>query len=315
MASEHNIFHEEEGKDEAGRSRSRSRRTNGKGPKKPPQRGLGVAQLERLRIQESWKKMSEGSSGVLPVTTLHDHHQQQQHFQCHPPAFANGGIPLRCGAPSANLGFQFQCPQQQVINGNNTIGGGWIVHNRVVGNGSYGSGPPLLVGTPLETSKELSSIPNLHSQPECFDFCLKKTRFNDDNEKGSNVRRERTLEIWPNDHDFLGFMPQSSVPSLVGETSDFHNKLARHESACATPIDECVEVVAVHRRGNSANGRVFMEYEFFPGKDGRSTTSKELELPTVRSVAVGGAEASSITAAAYGDSASNYIDLSLKLSR
>ena len=163
MASEHNMFHEEEGKDEAGRSRSRSRRTNGKGPKKPPQRGLGVAQLERLRIQESWKKMSEGSSGVLPpVTTLHDHHHhhhhQQQLFQRH---------------PSPNLGFQFQCPQQHVISGNNTIGGSWIVPNRVVGNGSYGSGPPLLVGTPLETSKELSSIPNLHSQPECFDFCLK----------------------------------------------------------------------------------------------------------------------------------------------
>jgi len=163
MASEHNMFHEEEGKDEAGRSRSRSRRTNGKGPKKPPQRGLGVAQLERLRIQESWKKMSEGSSGVLPVTALHDHHQQQL-FQRH---------------PSPNLGFQFQCPQH-VISGNNNIGGGWIVPNRVVGNGSYGSGPPLLVGTPLETSKELSSIPNLHSQPECFDFCLKVyiTHFN-----------------------------------------------------------------------------------------------------------------------------------------
>ncbi|XP_022632671.1 protein SPOROCYTELESS [Vigna radiata var. radiata] len=306
MASEHNMFHDEEGKDEAGRSRSRSRRTNGKGPKKPPQRGLGVAQLERLRIQESWKKMSEGSSGVLPpVTTLHDHHHhQQQLFQRH---------------PSPNLGFQFQCPQQHVISGNSTIGGSWIVPNRVVGNGSYGSGPPLLVGTPLETSKELSSIPNLHSQPECFDFCLKKTRFNEDNEKGSNARRERTLEIWPNGHDFRGFMPQSSVSSLVGETGDFYDKLARHDSAsvyaCATPNDESVEVVAVHRRGNSASGRVFMEYEFFPGKDGRGTTPKELELPTIGSVAVGGGEASSITAAAYGDSASNYIDLSLKLSR
>jgi len=73
--------------------------------------------------------------------------------------------------------------------------------------------------------------------------------------------------------------------------------------------------VAVHRRGNSTSGRVFMEYEFFPGKDGRGTTSKELEFPTTGSVAVGSGEASSITAAAYGDSASNYIDLSLKLSR
>ncbi|KAK7401867.1 hypothetical protein VNO78_13697 [Psophocarpus tetragonolobus] len=316
MASEHNMFHEEEGKDEAGRSRSKSRRTNGKGPKKPPQRGLGVAQLERLRIQESWKKMSEGcSGGILQVPTLHD---QQQLFQCHPPVFASGGVPVRYGAPSPNLGFQFQCSQQHVINGGNTIGGGWILPNRV--GCSYGSGPPLLLGTPLETSKELSSIPNLHSQPECFDFCLKKTRFNEDNEKGSNTRREKPLDIWPNGRDFLGFMPQSSAPSLAGETSDFYNKLVKNDSAsayaCSTHnLDECVEVVAVHRRGNSVSGRVFMEYEFFPGKDGRGTTSKELELPTIGSVSIGDGEASSIAAATYGDSASNSIDLSLKLSR
>uniref|UniRef100_A0A0R0GVC1 Uncharacterized protein n=1 Tax=Glycine max TaxID=3847 RepID=A0A0R0GVC1_SOYBN len=331
------MLHEEGG----GKSTcSRSRRSNGKGPKKPPQRGLGVAQLERLRLQESWKKMSEGSSsggGVLqvPLPTLHDHyHQQQQLFQCHPPHppvfAASGGVPVRHGAPSPptpNLGFQyFQYPQQQqvMINGSNnsTIGGGWMLPNRV---DSFGSVSPLLVGTPLETSKELSSIPNLHSQHECFDFCLKKTRFNEYNEKGSsNARRERALEIGPNGngHDFLGFMPQSSAPSFVGETRDFYNKLVYHDAAaasaytCSTPnLDECVEVVAVHRRGNSGCGRVFMEYEFFPGKDGSGTTSKELELPSIGSVSVGGGEASSITVAAYGDSASNYVDLSLRLSR
>ncbi|TKY49030.1 Plant transcription factor NOZZLE [Spatholobus suberectus] len=312
MASENTMFHEEESKDEAGRSRSRSRRANGKGPKKPPQRGLGVAQLERLRIQESWKKMSEGS-GELPVPNFNDHHHL---VQCHPPPmFASGSVPVRYGAPSSNHSFQFQCLQQHVINGNNAIGGGWILPNMV---GSYGSGPPLLVGTPLETSKELSSIPNLYSESECFDVCLKKTRFNEDNEKGSNARKERPLEIWSNGHDFLGFMPQSAAPSLVGETSDFYNKLARHDAAsayaCATPNDECAEVVAVHRRGNSLSGGVFMEYEFFPGKDSRGTASKELELPTIGSVAVGG-EASSITATTYGDSASNSVDLSLKLSR
>ncbi|RDX81994.1 hypothetical protein CR513_37265, partial [Mucuna pruriens] len=311
MASEHPMFHEEEGNDEGGRNRSRSRRANGKGPKKPPQRGLGVAQLERLRIQESWKKMSEASGGMIPTTLHHDH----QLVQCHPPVFATGTLPVRYGAPSSNHPFQFQCPQQHVINANNssTIGGGWIFPNMF---GSYGSGGPLLLGTPLETSKELSSMPNLHSQPDSFDVCLKKTRFNEDGEKGSsNARRERPLEIWSNGHDFLGFMPQSAASNLVGETSDFYNKLAKHDAASATPnLDECVEVVAVHRRGNSVSGRVFMEYEFFPGKDGRGTTSKELELLTIGSVAVGG-EASSITATAYGDSASNSIDLSLKLSR
>ncbi|KAK8954949.1 hypothetical protein KSP39_PZI001957 [Platanthera zijinensis] len=38
-------------------------------PKKQPQRGLGVAQLERLRMQESWKMMNEPmeSSGQVPI--------------------------------------------------------------------------------------------------------------------------------------------------------------------------------------------------------------------------------------------------------
>lgn len=79
-----------------------------------------------------------------------------------------------------------------------------------------------------------------------------------------------------------------------------------------------MEVVAVHRKGNSMSGRVFMEYEFFPGKDGRGAASKELELPTIGSVVAGAGEASSITAAtAYRNTASNCnnIDLSLKLSR
>ncbi|KAK7324618.1 hypothetical protein VNO77_28330 [Canavalia gladiata] len=309
MASEHMMKAAEgceESKVEGGRRRGR--KANAKGPKKAPQRGLGVAQLERLRMQESWKKMSE-AYGASP--TLHE-------LQCHTPMFVSGNVPVMCGtaAPSSNHHVHagliaFQCPQQQVITGNK----GWFLSNSL---SSFGSGPPLLVGTPLETSKELSSMPNLHSQPQSFDLSLKKTRFNEDSPKGSNNARRERLEIGPNvnGHDFLGFKPQSAAPNLVGETGDFYNKLSRHAAAdaYATPnLEECVEVVAVHRRGSSGSGRVFMEYEFFPGKDGRGTTSKEMEVATIGSAAVGG-EASSITATPYGDSASNSIDLSLKLS-
>ncbi|KAJ1383778.1 hypothetical protein SESBI_43075 [Sesbania bispinosa] len=313
----------EDSKAEPGRSRGR--KTNVKGPKKAPQRGLGVEKLERLRIQESWKKMAEASG----VPTLHDPHL----LQCHPPMFGSGSVPMRYGAPSPNHAHGgFQCPHQQVMmNGNtvpfignkggmNVLGGGgsnvaagWLMPNQVNRVGPYGSGPSLLgplVGTPLETSKELSSMPNVHySQPECLDLCLKKTRLNEDNVKGSNARRDRPIVV----HDFMGYMPHSAAPNLVGETGDFYNKLARHD-ANAIP-DECAEVVAVHRRGNSVSGsgRVFMEYEFFPGKDGRGTTSKELKLLTKLGSAAVGHEASSSTA--YGDTASNSIDLSLKLSR
>ncbi|PKA45682.1 hypothetical protein AXF42_Ash011022 [Apostasia shenzhenica] len=41
------------------------------GPKKPPQRGLGVEKLERLRLQERWKMMTETESPVpVPIYDL-----------------------------------------------------------------------------------------------------------------------------------------------------------------------------------------------------------------------------------------------------
>ncbi|KAJ1395597.1 hypothetical protein SESBI_33285 [Sesbania bispinosa] len=76
MASERTNFNEdtkkplcacEESKAEPGRSRGR--KNNVKGPKKAPQRGLGMEKLERLRIQESWKKMAE-ASGVPTLQYL-----------------------------------------------------------------------------------------------------------------------------------------------------------------------------------------------------------------------------------------------------
>lgn len=169
--------------------RSRGRRNNGKGPKKPRQRGLGVEQLERLRI----------ASGGVPIPTLHDHHHHL--LQCHPAPPMFGSVPVRYGAPAppspnyhhAHGGFHQYCPhqqqQQQVIGGTtglNVLGGGgdhcsvtggvatagWVVpnqHNNRVG--PYGSGPPTLF-SPMENSKELSSMPNVHSD-QSLDLCLK----------------------------------------------------------------------------------------------------------------------------------------------
>lgn len=59
-----------------------------------------------------------------------------------------------------------------------------------------------------------------------------------------------------------------------------------------------------------------MEYDFFPGKDGKSTSSNEMEfMPTEASVAVVGDEASFLTSTVYGvNESSNSVDLSLKLS-
>ncbi|KAJ1404684.1 hypothetical protein SESBI_26419 [Sesbania bispinosa] len=161
MASEITNFNEdtkkplcacEESKAELGTSRGM--KTNVKGPKKAPQRGLGVEKLE------------------------------------------SGSVPMRYGAPSPNHAHGgFQCSHQQVMmsgtvafignkGGMNVLGGvgsnvaaGWLMPNQVNRVGLYGSGPSLFgpfVGTPLETSKELSSMPNVHySQPECLDLFFK----------------------------------------------------------------------------------------------------------------------------------------------
>ncbi|KAI4333756.1 hypothetical protein L6164_018524 [Bauhinia variegata] len=347
MASDHqNINHDNTieplyGSEEtrAEPSKGRGRRSNGKGPnpKKQPQRGLGVAQLERLRLQEM-KKMNETQTSLLPMpipplTEKHQHQFLQYHrpqtlpFTVHDPF---GSVPPRNGPAGALLSLH-----QPVLTGNSVgipqmtgnrggfnvlgSGGGWLATNQVA---SYGFGAPttnssVLDGNPLETSKELSSTPNMHSVSDRCEVCLKKKRCNLDNLKEPNTRRDwLSGHLWPiNGSDFLGFGSQQS-PNTTAETSDISVRVSTNDtiSYVSPKNDESVEVVAVHRKGNVMTGKVFMEYEFFPGKNGRSTTSNELELPTVASVAVAG-EASPLTATAgYGDTATNSIDLSLKLS-
>ena len=83
-----------------------------------------------------------------------------------------------------------------------------------------------------------------------------------------------------------------------------------------------VEVVAVHRKGNSVSGGVFMEYEFFPGKNNSCRPmvsgigSKERIMKA--SVSVAGEAFYNInstvpTTTTYGADMSNPVDLSLRL--
>ncbi|KAJ8763612.1 hypothetical protein K2173_003084 [Erythroxylum novogranatense] len=99
-------------------------------------------------------------------------------------------------------------------------------------------------------------------------------------------------------------LSSSNSASAVFETSKELSSMPKiiTQQCAHTRCDLCfkgMEVAAVHRKGNSANGRVIVEYEFFPGKSGdhKSTCSKDMEA----SVAV-------------GTNASNFVDLSLKLS-
>lgn len=58
------------------------------------------------------------------------------------------------------------------------------------------------------------------------------------------------FEICPNDPDFLGLIPQPAAPNyLVGETSDFYNKLASHDAATAiatTNLDEVDSYISIY---------------------------------------------------------------------
>ncbi|XP_065023274.1 uncharacterized protein LOC135649093 [Musa acuminata AAA Group] len=83
-------------------------------PKRPPQRGLGVAQLERLRLQERWKKMTElepARDGILP---LHLH-------QLTPVAGAVYGAPIVYSAGQPLDGYLTR--YRQIVHGPVAYGG------------------------------------------------------------------------------------------------------------------------------------------------------------------------------------------------
>ncbi|KAJ7981672.1 Protein SPOROCYTELESS like [Quillaja saponaria] len=307
-------------------NKTRGRKSsNSRGPKKQPQRGLGVAQLERLRLHDRWKKMTE----IPPLAQQNEPDHQLLQYQNTPilpfttvtNPFAS--VPVHYGA--ANYGVSHG--SQPVINGTtvgllgqmignrggfcgvngggscSAINGGFLVTNQVgqmVETYEVGAqGSTVLTGNSFETSKELSSMPKLHCVSDRCNVSFKKKRWNMMNNVSGS--------------DFLG-LSSAQAPNFITQPSDFTTIASSYG---ARNLDQHVEVMAVHWKGNSEGGRVFMEYEFFPaaGKNGRviGTCSKGLEiLPREASVAEGG-EASSITPTTYGDSSSNSIDLSLKL--
>ncbi|KAI9075604.1 hypothetical protein K1719_042404 [Acacia pycnantha] len=298
--------------------RGRKANNNGKGPKKQPQRGMGVAQLESiLRNQEingQIHRSSPSSSSVITSTLLS------------PPSFPvvnepfAGNLPLHYAAPSNHGPLHCPPPPPLMFNGNVVIPGRSGHQGPTVGtttaayNAGFnvlggGFGAPTwnpLVGCPLETSRELSSMPNPHSESHPCDLCFKKKRFIENNNiaRGSNTRRDNNnaLDVWSSmilgspDH-FLGFPPQQAS-NLTPETNDFTTRMSTHNNAHSYHNhDESVGVVAVHRK--TMSGKIVKEYDFFPEKeDLRGTTFNELGLSLV---------------AAAASASSNSVDLSLRL--
>ncbi|KAJ6417269.1 hypothetical protein OIU84_003057 [Salix udensis] len=139
--------------------------------KKQRQRGMGVAQLESLRIQERWKAITEanqniGAFNLQPTQQLHDHHPfNYNNNNNNNNQMMQYGTTVNCGVPTSSSGGVF---------------------NGFLGWGSPGTiwldrSPVHQVGV-FEASKELSSIPKVMQQQQQyessrFDLCFKMGGF------------------------------------------------------------------------------------------------------------------------------------------
>ncbi|KAJ4843012.1 hypothetical protein Tsubulata_005393 [Turnera subulata] len=337
--------------------------------KKQPQRGMGVEQLERLRLQQEHRNTPTATNQFLPPNTIRpvppDPPVDGVPVPVHYGAWNGGGAAVINGVIGV-LGWDES--GQLILKRAAADNGGTAAYCYNGFNGVNGSGQVLVnpyatigaphmrgvqVGTPpapvpaaasvFETSRELSSMPKTtqhhHQSPSACNVYIKKKRFYGDNERynekrdvyveiGYKGRRENYAEISPinaKGYHFLGLNPQKKINKTQqknirsnGEMGGFSGRDAR--SAFHTGnynFNEGVEVVAIHRKGTSAGGSVFMEYEFFPGKNGKSTPFKEIGFPSEASVAAAD-EASWATTSDYSgyraSNASNSVDLSLKLS-
>ncbi|KAK9268681.1 hypothetical protein L1049_000441 [Liquidambar formosana] len=294
----------EETKSETAKQRGkRSSKSKSPSKKKQPQRGMGVAQLERLRLQERWKVMTE--TNPLPPFNIQNQFQYQ-----FPHSFSNSPSGGPAAFPAANYGGD-QLGLNRVLM-LQTIGNGGF--NGVFVGGSCGSGgaggwgydqvqvdPRFRIENVFETSKELTSMPKMQCVSDQFDSCLKKKPSNREL-FGFNGGREKVTAVSPiNGYDRLE-LNLGNNHSINGQRRDFGARAARR--AGGNP-EEVVEVMAIHRKGNSVGGSLLMEYEFFPGNgDSRSTSTTGGEaIFTTASTTTSDTNASC-----------NSIDLSLKLS-
>ncbi|KAI3702915.1 hypothetical protein L6452_28669 [Arctium lappa] len=258
---------------------------------KQPQRGMGVEQLERLRLQERWKKMTELPS--LHPLPLPNSFSSSVAFptssSCNTVA-NGGGVHFRpATAPPGMLltGIGNGCG---MLHGSNLFLPDQVADPSVIGSG-HG-------GFRFENSKELASIPNyIKCASDGCGICHKKKRING----GSNACLVNTFR------NFCG-------NNTVGEMID-----AGKTRRCSGQV---TEVMSVHRNG----GGSLTEYEFFPGKGGGAEDYKELmrmgSTTWCGSTSVGGGmiglrrcEGSCVTAITGSEEGSvSSIDLSLKLS-
>ncbi|XP_010533510.1 PREDICTED: protein SPOROCYTELESS isoform X2 [Tarenaya hassleriana] len=259
--------------------RSRGRKPGSKAAlnqKKIRQRGMGVAQLERLREQEE-KKMADTSSSTMsnPNTRLP---------VLDPVVF--GSFPVLQGLPSC--GGPAICPVPVVpkITGSFSRFAGFCC--------GTGSGQILIDPAPVyssetwgfaETSKELSSMPKPHLY-NCSDRCEKK--------RHGGISKYGMISPM-NGHDAPVFVQERNIPRIGYDHSDGYLARATLPPGSLNCSNPCVnegsmEMLGSYVRGNPRNGGHIppKEYEFFPGKYenfsgkyGQMAYTREMEAPEI----------------------------------
>ncbi|GMP52797.1 hypothetical protein CsSME_00018488 [Camellia sinensis var. sinensis] len=260
------------------------------------QSGRRKSKSNELQDQDRWKKITQTTTTNPLPQSLNPFFPPSSSF---PNPISSNGL--------AQLGLNQALMRQRIRNG------------CFSGTDSYGFGGLNLGLQSGFNVEELSSIPNLRSYNYYSDdqhcgLCHKKKRVN-----GENFGLSPPI----NGCDFLGLNLRNKR-IVDGENQDLGMGALGYGGG---NVDQEVEVVAVHRKGSSGGGggNVFMEFEFFPGKDGvRGTSSKDYMDLTGGSSS---SEASVVVAADQGscftaptttftgfDSSSTSVDLSLKLS-
>ncbi|NP_001335302.1 SPOROCYTELESS/NOOZLE-like protein [Solanum lycopersicum] len=316
---------------------------NGQKKKKQPQRGMGVEQLERLRVQDQMK-----NSTIHGVHHNHQYYSNNNFPKLTPVSSFTGG-----GSASADPGNYsnsilnsspvLQFPKLCAVSPND-----FFMQQKVVNTGFIGSSSTnqLMISShdhhqfqsqmnlygfatskpSTEKSKELYPMPNLFSSNNsCFSdrcrSCNKKKRMINGEEISVHME------------------------DMIREKEDSGTKPLLHSYSLPSHQQKGVEIVAIHRKGSSSalssdEGAVMMEYDFFPEKisskstntykscfENEATMMSAYNSPESSSFAAAAAaagniingEASSVTTISWAadtttTSPTSSIDLSLKLS-
>ncbi|WMV39787.1 hypothetical protein MTR67_033172 [Solanum verrucosum] len=283
---------------------------NGQKKKKQPQRGMGVEQLERLRVQDQIKN-----------STIHGVHHNQYYSNNNFPNFTPLSSFTGAGSASASAGADPGIYSNSILNSSPVLQfpklcavspNDFFMQQKVVNTGFIGSGSTnqLMVSShdhhqfqsqmnlygfasskpSTEKSKELYPMPNLFSSNNsCF-----SDRCRSCNKKKRMINGEE-ISIHTED--------------MIREKEDSGTMPFLHSYTLPSHLQKGVEIVAIHRKGSSSalswdEGAVVMEYDFFPEKISSKSTNNYkscFEKEATMMSAYNSPESSSFAAAAAGN--------------